>query len=153
MGMAISETDNGTKQVVADTMRDYGVALPEAIAAELDTIWDQIRNDAIDLCPKESGALASSIELESEGGSGARGIASVSGNEFYHNAIYAGNDDTHNERGQPTSLYVNWVHDGHKMPNGSFWEGVPFLTQALENHEAELEEAVDRALQEMGALD
>ena len=38
------------------------------IALELDEIWQKIKDEAISRCPKKSGALASSIELESEGG-------------------------------------------------------------------------------------
>ena len=124
MCFSLSETKRGVWETQED-IRIVRDELPDAVAAELDDIWQQIKDMAIDLCPKESGALASSIELQSEGGSGKLGISGQNG-EFYHNAIYAGNDETFNFEGQPTSRYVLAVHDGHTLPNGDFWEGNPF---------------------------
>ena len=67
--VALSETKRGMWET-EDDIRIVRDDLPAQIAMELDQIWQKIRDIAIDLCPKESGALASSIELESEGGSG-----------------------------------------------------------------------------------
>lgn len=121
--------------------------LNDAVSAELDQIWQKIKDMAVSLCPIESGALAISIELESEGGSGSTGV-SGSG-EFYSNAIYAGNDETFNFSGQPTSQYAQSVHDGHLMPNGEFWEGTPFLEDAVDAFEDELNNCVNNALSEL----
>jgi hypothetical protein len=124
--------------------------MQQEIIAELDAVWSAIKDLAIDLCPKESGALASSIELESEGGSGTAGVgAPVQGAEFYSNAIYAGNDSTCNFEGQLTSQYAVAVHEGHMLPNGDFWEGCPFLEDALDAYESELDSAVDMAMSEL----
>ncbi|MGA3061451.1 MAG: hypothetical protein ABSD92_13935 [Candidatus Bathyarchaeia archaeon] len=146
MCLATTEVKRGLFETQTDirVLRDE---FPDAVCAELDDIWAQIKDKAIELCPKESGALASSIELESEGGSGKTGVsASTQGGEFYRNAIFAGNDETFNFDGQPTSQYVAAVHDGHVLPNGDFWEGTPFLEDAVDAFEDELNSIVDKAL-------
>src|SRR5208283_3849556 len=131
MCMSLSETKRGLWETQEDirTLRDD---FPDAVAAELDNIWQLIRDKAIELCPKESGALASSIELESEGGSGTKGVSATQGGVIYENAIYAGNDSTFNFDGQPTSQYALAVHDGHMLPNGMMTMGNPFLEDALD---------------------
>ena len=146
MCMSLSETKKGMFETEQDirTLRDD---FPDAVAAELDAIWQLIRDKALELVPKESGALASSIELESEGGSGTVSATSAyQGQTIYSNAIYAGNDETFNFEGQPTSQYVLAVHDGHMLPNGDFWEGTPFLEDAVDAFEDELNSIVDKAL-------
>ncbi|MGA3110581.1 MAG: hypothetical protein ABSE15_00930 [Candidatus Bathyarchaeia archaeon] len=132
---------------IIDMLENIRDNFPSAVAEELDAVWALIRDKAIELCPKESGALASSIELESEGGSGA--VSASQGATIYENAIYAGNDSTFNFDGQPTSQYAQAVHDGHMMADGSFWEGVPFLEDALDAYESELDSAIDRAMSEL----
>ena len=151
MCMSLSETKKGMWETEQDlrTLRDD---LPTQIALELDEIWQKIKDEAISRCPKESGALASSIELESEGGSGVTG-ATGNGATIYQNAIYAGNDSTFNFSGEPTSQYAQSVHDGHMLPNGDFWEGTPFLEDALDAYESELDAAVDAAMQNLGIGD
>jgi hypothetical protein len=141
--MGLYETQNDIRSIRDD--------FPDFLCDELDAIWQSIKDLAVDLCPKESGALASSIELESEGGSGriSSGETAVQGAEFYSNAIYAGNDSTFNFQGQPTSQYAQAVHDGHMLKDGSFWEGTPFLEDALDAYESELESAVDKALSDL----
>lgn len=153
--MSISLTKDPTLyRWVDDTGADYREfheEMNEKIALELDSIWQKIKDLAIDLCPKESGALASSIELESEGGSGVVGVQGsvMQGQVIYQNAIFAGNDETFNFDGQPTSQYALAQHDGFLMKNGEFFEGTPFLTDAVDFYNSELEEAVNRALDEL----
>src|SRR5208283_43574 len=111
MCIATSEVKRGLWECQEDfrVIRDE---LPSLIAQELDNIWAKIRDMAVSMCPVESGALASSIELESEGGNGVKN-ASYQGAEIYSNSIYAGNNETFNFDGQPTSQYAAAVHDGH----------------------------------------
>jgi len=52
------------------------------------------------------------------------------------------------------SLVVNgclvsnsWVHDGHVMPDGRWWFGVPFLTNAFDKYESELIKATEDAIE------
>jgi hypothetical protein len=149
--IGITESDDGTKERTREEVQDISDNLSETIAHELDIVWKAIRDLAIDLCPKDTGALASSIELASEGGSGVISASSTSGGDFYSNSISAGNDSIINPiSGKPTSLYAGWVHDGHMMGD-IMWEGLPFLTDAVAQYEDELEAAVDRALDELGA--
>lgn len=150
MCMSLSETKKGVWET-EENIRIIRDDFPNELAQELDNIWQLIRDKAIELCPKESGALASSIELESEGGSGT--VSASQGGEIYSNAIYAGNESTFNFSGQPTSQYAQAVHEGHMMRDGSFWEGCPFLEDALDAYESELNAAVDAAMQNLGIGD
>jgi hypothetical protein len=139
-------TDNGTILDTEENIMMIRDEMSSEIAMELDEIWQDIKDLAVELCPKESGALASSIELESEGGSGTVGSgATTDGGVIYENAIYAVNDSTFNFDGQPTSQYAQAVHDGH-MIGSSFWEGVPFLEDALDTYSSELDAAVATAM-------
>jgi len=153
MACSVSETKRGLFELQGD-IREIRDNFPDAVCDELDAVWQKIRDMAIDLCPKESGALASSIELENEGGSGRTGVsATTQGGMFYSNSIFAGNDETFNSQGQSTSQYVLAVHDGHLLPNGEFFEGTPFLTDAVDAFEDELNQIVDRALAQLNAFD
>lgn len=136
---------------MADEQGEFWSEFNEAIYEELDAVWLAIKDLAVQLCPVQSGALASSIELENEGGSGKTGVQGsvMQGGVIYENAIYAGNDLTFNFDGQPTSQYVLAVHDGHMLPNGDFWEGTPFLEDALDYYESELDAAISRAIGEV----
>ena len=159
MAIVISETDDGTKQRVMETIGKIAEDLPEEIAKELDQIWWSIWMDAIEFCSKtmDTGALASSINVIEggmvvEGGMGLSRTPRTSiGNWIFDRSIVAGDATVINPKtGQPTSLYAEWVHDGHMMRDGTFWEGNPFLQDALDAHEAELEMAVERAMHELG---
>lgn len=115
--------------------------LEHQITTELDFIMQKIVARAIEYCPKASGALASSISLVS---------GTISSAEFFDSSIYVGSEDIVNPEGVPTSQYAASVHDGHALPNGGFWEGVPFLDMAMADYFEELETCVDRALKELG---
>jgi hypothetical protein len=118
----------------------------EQLASELDAVMEKIRDAAIELCPKDTGALASSITIDNSG--------IVSAGDFYGNSISAGSEDVINPKtGKPTSEYASLVHDGHAMRDGTFWEGIPFLTEAFDMYFEELEACVDRAMKELGAVD
>jgi hypothetical protein len=144
--MATSECKRGLFELQQDirTVRDE---FPDAIAEELRGIMEQVKDRAVELCPKDTGSLASSISLE-EGT-----ISSSStgqGSEFYNCQIYAGNESIINPKtGKPTSEYAQLVHDGHAMRDGSMWEGEPFLEDAMSEFEPLLEDAVSRALQSL----
>jgi hypothetical protein len=150
MAMSLDISDNGTLEDVEMSLQEIRDNIERQIALELDIIWEQIRDLAIEMCPKETGALASSIEIENEGGSGAIGVSGISGGLFYNSSIYAGNFATSNARGEPTALYALFVHDGHALPNGGFHEGVAFLTDAVAAFQDELDACVDRAMSENG---
>jgi len=120
--------------------------LCEQITNELDAIMEQIKADAILLCPVDTGSLRSSISLTG-------GAISV-GNDFYEASIYAGDPSIINPKsGKGTDEYAELVESGHALRDGTFWEGSGFLSQAMMMHEAELESAVDRAMKELGVGD
>lgn len=148
--MSITISDSGTMEDVELSLQEIRDNIAHEVAMELDIIWEEIRDLAIEMCPKETGALASSIEIENMGGSGAIGVSGISGGEFYNSSIYAGNFATSNARGEPTALYALFVHDGHSTPNGGFYEGVPFLVDAIAAYQDELDACVDRAMSENG---
>lgn len=127
------------------TLEEIRDGLCEEISNELDSIMLQIQQLAIELCPKDSGALASSISLT--------GGAISSGSDFYEGSIYAGSPDIANKEGVATSEYALFVHDGHVLRNGDFYSGVPFLTDAIAAFENELEACVEKALRELGVGD
>jgi hypothetical protein len=150
--IGIFESDNGTKEKTKMEIQDISGDLPDQIRAELEGIWQQVKNTAIDLCPKDQGSLASTIDIV-EGADVGSGISqtTLTGQEIANFSIVAGSDDIFNPKtGKPTSEYAILVHEGHIMRDGTFWEGVPFLTEALLMYEDELEAAVDRAMSEMG---
>jgi len=160
MGVVITETDSGTKKKLMRHLDKISKELPEAIAKELDEIWMRIWYDAIDRCPKITGALAASINVI-EGTVGAGGgagkmmsprqvIGFLVGQDIFNRTITAGDVTVINfETKKSTAEYAQWVHEGHKMRDGRFWFGVPFLTDALAAHEAELMDAVNRAMKEL----
>lgn len=151
MAMGIEIGGEGTIIQTESDIEEIRDNIEAQIALELDDVWQQILEAAIEMCPKETGALASSIRLEGESGysRGAIGVSGISGGEFYSNSIYAGRADVINPvTGEPTDLYALFVHDGHAMPNGEFYEGVPFLADAVAEYQNELDTAVDRACSE-----
>lgn len=115
-----------------------GDDLEGAVAQELQEIMESVKDLAVELCPKETGALASSISLET-------GV--ISSGDFFGCSLYAGDPDILNPiSGKPTSDYALLVHDGHLQRDGTFWEGEPFLDEAMMAYEGELENAVNTAL-------
>ena len=164
MSIEMDIDDGGTVSGVEDTVNYIREELAGYIAEELAIVWLNIKNLAIEMCPKDTGALASSIMLESEGGGGGiysgfqaisvSGNAGGTGGEFYSDAIFAGDANITNPKtGEPTDLYALFVHDGHAMRNGGFYGGVAFLADAVDAYQSELDECVDKALDEMGISD
>jgi hypothetical protein len=144
MNVTIDEDFHAQKHYVMGELAQIRDSLEDSIKQELDAIMQKVKESAISLCPKSSGALASSIEIDNSG--------TVQAGDFYGNSISAGSPDIINPiTGKATSDYALLVHDGHAMPNGSFWEGVPFLTEAYLLYESEIENAIDRALKEISS--
>lgn len=142
MSVTIDNDFHRQKHFTMGQLSEIRDGLEEEIRLELEAVMQKILADAISLCPKDTGALASSISLES-------GV--ISAGDFAGYQIFAGSPDIINPKsGKPTSEYASMVHDGHALPNGSFYEGVPFLEEAIMLHFEELERAVERALKELG---
>jgi hypothetical protein len=143
MTVTIDEDFHRQKHEAMAQLAQIRDGLEESVRAELDAIMQKVKEAAISFCPKETGALASSITLDNSG--------VVQAGDFYGNSISAGDPSIKNPiSGKGTDEYALFVHDGHAMPNGYFYEGVPFLVEALLMYESEIENAVDRALKELG---
>ncbi|MCJ7633163.1 hypothetical protein MUP77_12325 [Candidatus Bathyarchaeota archaeon] len=144
MGMGITWDKEKFKQEeeVKEQLEEIRDRLCEQITTELDSIFLQIQQLAIEICPKDTGALASSISLT--------GGAISAGNEFYQASISAGDPSIVNPKsGKGTDEYASLVHDGHTMRDGMFWSGVAFLEDAMAAFENELENCVTKGLAEL----
>jgi len=160
MVIAVFEMDDGTKIRCKEEMERMSRELPEQFKLELEEIWDKIYQAAIELCPKATGSLANSIYLLEGATRILGGLTgniktvtagpSLSGEIVCDRTITAGDEMVINpDTLKPTSEYASLVHDGHSMRDGTFWHGVPFLTDAVAMYEDELNAAVERALQEL----
>lgn len=146
--IGIEETDNGTKQKVGIRLKKDMESISDEVKNELEHIWSLIEQAAIDMCPVDTGALRSTIKTIEGGGEGA--ISATS--DIINKSLIAGDDGVINWKTQkPTSMYAGFVHDGHALRDGSMWEGIPFLVEAILAYEGELEAAVDRAVQNLQA--
>jgi hypothetical protein len=139
MGMAVSiELDEKTKHrdmAILATIRDE---LESEVIQELELVCQKILAEAIALCPVDTGALRSSINMVS---------GTISAGDFAGFQLFAGDESIINPKThKSTAEYALLVHDGHAMPDGSFWEGMPFLEQAYAEYADELEEAINRAI-------
>lgn len=149
--IGLEETDNGTKRRTREEIERIGNELTEKVRQELEDVWDKIWQEAFDLCPKKSWSLAHSIQVI-EGALGMfAGGSNVKDVMFFDRSIIAGDEMIINpDTNKPTSEYASLVHDGHLMRDGKFWNGVPFLTDALAKYDDELTNAVNKAMQELG---
>lgn len=139
MSLILTEEGGEGKEIFLKQLKQISDEIEGEIAAELDAVLERIRDAAIDLCPKETGALASSITIDNSG--------VVSAGDFYGNSISCGDPNIVNPKtGVPTSQYASLVHEGHGT-----YEGVPFLDEAMLMYFEELEACVDRALKEITA--
>jgi len=149
MTVVVSETDSGTKKKVILELKESHKRMKKAVREELETVWQKIWEDAVNLCPKDTGALASSIKVV-KGGTGAFGIAHGAGEPVLDIYITAGDPSIVNPKtGKTTDYYASLVHEGHRMRDGTFWAGVAFLTEAILNNWNELDAAMAKALKEL----
>lgn len=147
--IGITESDNGGKTRTQQALKKVQEDLPEKIRARLNAVWDKIWNDAIMLCPVETGALASSIKVIEGGMLGESGL--IKAFTIFDKTIMAGDIIIVNPRsGMPTSEYALLVHDGHPTKSGGSVPAQPFLTDALAMNETELMAAVDDAMKLIG---
>lgn len=150
--IGIEETDGGTKMRVGNRLKKDVESISDEVKSELEHIWSLIEQAAIDMCPVDTGALRSTIKTSEGGGEGAISATSMTSSDIFNKSLIAGDDGVINwKSGKPTSMYAGFVHDGHTLRDGSMWEGVPFLVEALLAYEGELEAAVDRAVQNLQA--
>jgi hypothetical protein len=117
---------------------------------ELDRIWNKIKMDAVAMCPKDTGSLASTIRVvDSEVADASLGTPDKS-IEIFGKAIIAGDLMRTNPKTHSPIDYAQLVHDGYIRSNGVLYVGIPFLTYALALNDSALQAAIDRALQKLG---
>jgi hypothetical protein len=119
------------------------------LTPELNRVWNKIKQDAVSMCPKDTGSLAGSIRVvNSEAVDGLNPTnKSIT---VFDRAIVAGDSMKINPKTNGAVDYAQFVHDGYMRQDGKLYIGVPFLTYALALNEVALENAVDRALQKLG---
>lgn len=140
MSMVLDETDFGGKAKIKKKVSEVNDNIKEGLKDRLEIWWREVLNDAIALCPVESGALQSSIRIVDASYAPEQFQAvGETGSELIDSIIIAGSSALNND-GVPCWQYALAVHDGHVMRDGkSIYVGVPFLANALLIHEAELE--------------
>lgn len=153
MAVVIEEDDAGTKkktkEAIARLKKDFEDGT--IISKELEQVMIKIRNDAKVACPKETGTLAGTIRLSKiPMGAMTGGWSHVKAITIFNMSIVAGDLTAINPKYNRPCDYATFVHDGHKMRDGSFWAGVPFLTEAIAANSGELDKAIERALKKLG---
>ena len=151
MGVIISESDGGTKKKLKKEIKKFKGGVKDGVAIELEKVMRKIRDDAVAICPKETGSLASTIRIASIPTGMMTGAWSrIKEIMLFDKSIIAGDITKINPKsGRPVD-YASWVHNGHVMRDGRFWSGVPFLTEAIAMNEKELNDAINRALKKLG---
>lgn len=153
MPVVVEESDAGTKRKAKEALqrlrRDFESGT--IISKELNQVMMKIRNDAKALCPRETGTLAGTIRISRiPMGTMTGAWSHVKAVTIFNMSIVAGDLTAINPKYNRPCDYAAWVHDGHKMRDGSFWAGVPFLTEAIAMNEGELDKAIKRALKKLG---
>ncbi len=156
MVAGIEEDDDGTKQGIVDSLNETNEKLIEEAQEKLSAVWQKILDTAIMLCPIDTGTLQSTIRLiegdstpegasyTPEGGGGEKAVT------IFNGTIIAGDENITKPDGSPC-IYAEWVHDGHFDRSGRWVEGQPFLEEAILEHEAELDEAINEVMDAIGA--
>ena len=156
--IGIEEDDNGSKKALADSLSASQTQLVEDAQSKLDEVWDKIYETALMLCPVDTGTLLSTIKIV-QGDSGTPEGSSYtpegSGGEeaitIYDSTIMAGDESVINPKSGMPCIYAQWVHDGHLTRGGTITEPQPFLEDAILEHEAELDEAINDMMDAIGA--
>lgn len=149
MSMVLDETDFGGKAKIKKKVNEIDDNIKESLKDRLEIWWREVLNDAIALCPVDSGALQSSIRIVDASYAPEQfQVTGETGNVLVDSIIIAGSSALNND-GVPCMQYALAVHDGHVMRDGkSIYMGVPFLANALLIHEAELEAILSNATDE-----
>ena len=158
MAVVLEEDDAGTKGALLENLGETQETLIETAYAKLDEVWQAILEDAIMSCPFDTGTLMSTIRLE-EGGTGTEegigytpqgtGEKAIS---IYDSTIVAGDPNAWNSKKNEPCIYAEWVHDGsYNVRTKKMNEPNPWLEEAIEKHEAELDAAIEDMMNAIGA--
>lgn len=156
MVVVIEESDGGTKkkarEAIQNLKKDFKTG--NIIAKELRKVMIKIREDAKLICRQEAydtGTLYRTIRISRiPMGVMTGGWSHVKAITIFNMSVVAGDLTKINPKTNRPCDYASWVHDGHRMRDGSFFSGVPFLTEAVAKNAAELEKAIERALKKLG---
>jgi len=152
----IRESDDGTKQALADALKmlQEGIGEGKEIRKELGDVWKKIRDDAKALCrimAYDTGTLWSTIRISSiPTGTMLGGFSKIKAITIFEGTIIAGDITKINPKSNKPCDYAMWVHDGHRDKSGKMVPPKPFLTESIAKNEDELNKAIDRALKKLG---
>jgi hypothetical protein len=152
MSMNVSVDDKGSIKRCRDALGRYSENISGAdpeIEMQLQRAWNKVKMDAVLMCPKDTGTLAGTIRVvRSEE---VDGISSVNKSiTMFDRAILAGDLMKINPKSHEPCNYAQIVHDGYMRKDGAIYIGVPFLTYALALNEGTIQDALDKALINLG---
>jgi hypothetical protein len=140
-------SNKDTIEALENLEKDIGKS--KAIEDELTKVWEKIRMDAFTDCPMDTGSLASTIRvIKTPLGSMMSGNSPIKSITIFDRTIVAGDNMTINPKTNKGVDYASLVHDGYSK-GGYINNGKPFLTNALAKNDAELMEAVNKALDKL----
>lgn len=138
MGIAIIETDSGTKKKIVKASEKFQLKVTEEIKDKIEDWKMAVYCDAVEKCPKVTGTLAATIRWEPSGyigGGGEKVVMPLGGEEgetLFDEVLVAGGLLV-NPRTGIICNYAEWVHDGVATPYRGAMKRAPqpFLTDAL----------------------
>jgi len=131
-----------------DNMRKQ-IADPANYQQNFLSVLKDIKETAKYYCPKDTHALANSIRLIKNDSEQKLDKSLAKSKSILNYTFIAGNPNKKNSKGKPIN-YGAFIHDGHFMPSGRRYSGVPFFKLALEVHREELDEAIDKVWKKLG---
>ena len=147
--VVVSENAPSKKEVMKD-LDKFRKDIPEETKRELEKILKKIKADAFDYCPKDTWTLARTIRWVKSPSLRSIVREHEKALVILDKALIAGDPTKINPKSGKPCIYARWVHDGHRLRNGEFWVGKPFLAWALTENEIELRKAIDKALKKLG---
>ncbi len=151
MMIGLNETDNGTKRRLQSDLQSFHRKFDNETRMALEDVWQKIYEEAVANCPVDTMSLVGTIKLVTGDSAGqqiptSNIIASGMSMTLFNGTITVGDDAVVNPKNNiPTSWYAIWVHDGHFNRDGRWVNGQPFLSDAFDKYEAELNTALSKA--------
>lgn len=149
--IVLKETDNGTKSRLQSDLKEFHEKFNDEVRSALEDVWDKIYEEAVVNCPVDTMSLVGTIKLVTgdvlgQQVSNSTIIGSGMSMTLFNGTILVGDDAVINPKNNiPTSWYAIWVHDGHFNRDGVWVEGQPFLSDAFDKYEAELNAVMAKA--------
>lgn len=149
--IGIFESDGGTKKRTQKDLKDFMNKLTKDGKAGLEDVWGKIYEEVVANCPVDTMSLVGTIKLvtgDTVGQQVPNSFISTTGmsETIFNGTITVGDDAVINPKNNiPTSWYAIWVHDGHFNRDGRWVEGIPFLSDAFDKYEAELNAVMAKA--------